>query len=203
MRDATALLRVGNALLILLGSGVGCRDARSEGDIRAGFPAYCQATMRCEGDNPSTIHHVCMMAPIPFGMMLCEGNNARSVNACVAATETFRNEAEAFGCADQFSTMFRCLNERSTCTRHEFDQSACRDQIRAMTSCVNAASGTRAAVSAHDNQEASCAQLAAACASCGDPALGARCRDVSSIGDDGTCAQALSVVRQTCASPTS
>ncbi len=203
MRDATSLLRVWGALLILVGSGVGCRDARSEGDIRAAFPSYCQNTMRCEGDNPSAIHHVCMMGPIPFGMMLCEGNNARSVNACVAATETFRSEAEAFGCADEFSTMFRCLNERSTCTRHEFDQSACRSQIRAMTSCVNAASGTHAAVSSHDNQEPSCAQLSTVCASCGDPNLNARCRAVSSIGDDGTCAQALSVVRQSCASPTS
>lgn len=203
MRDAISLLRVRHTLMILVGFGIGCRNTRTEGDIRAGFPAYCQATMRCEGDNPSAIHHVCMMGPIPFGMMLCEGNNARSVNACVAATETFRNEAEAFGCASEFSTMFRCLNARSTCSRHEFDQSACRGEIRAMTSCVNAASGTHAAVAAHDSAEASCAQLAATCASCGDPALGARCRDVSSIGDDGTCAQALSVVRQTCASPTS
>lgn len=207
MRHETSKLGIQGVLLIVASFGASCRNAppaaASTDDIRADFPAYCRATMECEGDNASAIHHVCMMAPIPFGMMLCEGNNARSVNACVAATETFRNEAVSYGCDGEFATLFRCLHTRSTCARNEFDQSPCRTEIRAMTSCVNAASGTRAAVATHATASNSCAALSTACASCGSAALGEQCRRVTSTGDDGTCAQALTVVQQTCRSPAS
>lgn len=203
MRQESSLLSIPRLVLILGCVGVSCRSAHADDDVRADFAAYCQNTMACEGENPNAVHHVCMMAPIPFGMMLCEGNNARAKNACVAAAETFRNEADAFGCSGEFSAMFRCLHQRSTCSRNEFDQSPCRGEIRAMTSCVNAASGTHAAVSGADSTENTCALLTSACAACNSPGLGAQCRTVASIGDDGTCAQALAVVRQTCASPAS
>ncbi|MFO0761396.1 MAG: hypothetical protein U0359_33265 [Byssovorax sp.] len=159
---------------------------------------YCKATMECEGANPNAIHHVCMVAPIPFGMMLCEGANEKSVNACVAAVHTFRDTAAAYDCSTPFQALTNCLIDKSVCVDATFDQSACKAEMKGLTSCVDKASANHASVPQLPNTMTSCEALGEACKACSNDSLVLQCKQVSSIGDDGTCAQALSAVRQSC-----
>jgi hypothetical protein len=159
---------------------------------------YCKATMDCEGGNPAAIHHVCMVAPIPFGMMLCEGNNEKSVNACVAAIHTFRNTASAYECEPQYETLTNCLLDKSVCRDATFDQSACKPEMKGLVSCVDKASGNHANVPQLPDSMDSCEALASACKGCSNENLSQQCAQIAQIGDDGTCVQALTTVQQSC-----
>ena len=196
----------GTAVLCLASVVAGCGPSSPVVSVAAAsggpsaFLDYCRATMACEGSNTGAIHHVCVTAPIPFGMMLCEGTNTHAVDACVAATETFRAESEAYGCAAQFSALTQCLIARSVCVAGEYDQSACVSQMQGVTRCVNAASGAPVAVTSPDNAAGACPALATACAACASARLQVQCQPVVMLGDTGTCAQALVAIRQTCLS---
>ncbi len=166
--------------------------------LRAQFPDYCQASTDCEGNSPDPVHHVCMVSPIPFGMMLCQGSNESAKKACVASTETFQDEARAYGCTEPFNALANCLITKSVCRNQTYDQSACEPQMKVFTQCVDKASGNHAGVVPLAGQTTQCSELMTTCADCTHIGLRMQCQQIANIGDDGTCSQALTAVIQSC-----
>lgn len=166
--------------------------------LRAKFPDYCQASTDCEANSPDPTHHVCMISPIPFGMMLCQGSNQKARNACVASTETFQDEARAYGCTTEFNGLATCLIEKSVCHNQTYDQRPCEPQMKVFTSCVDKASGNHAGVVQIADQTTQCGMLMTTCNDCSSIGLRMECQRIANIADDGTCSQALTAVLQSC-----
>lgn len=85
-----------------------------------GYPSYCDSKINCEGGN----------------------DNDKS--ACVDSIEGEEEQAEDYGCGDQFDQVFTCESNGASCVQGQYaTQSNCQGQRQALDTCIQANSGRK------------------------------------------------------------